>query len=367
MKKFAALILAVLMVVTLIPAMALISSAAPVTLELGKYGDGAETWNNTSFGEVISQFLVTYEESEGSPKVKDIMSAIGYTAAKKGEDGTIAPATATSGYFKLTITDDKGKSTVIDKFVPRTVYDAGSWIIWRFDTCENGFVFEDGVTYSMKVEIVVGNAVKYQGTAEDLFWTAGKWPTDKIYKAGKPADGSDPDENKPKPATGYPVKGIEFSRYFGNDGDTMKTDWEPQGDIPCLLVMVPKEKVLTEDDVQPGALKGTVDLGNGTVLNCELHSNYNFSESWLLRLKTDSVPAAGKAFNAKITLNGTDGKLKYQGTCLISNGGTTEDNVDTGNGDTPVTPKTGDTVIYATVAMAVALVGMAVVVKKVRG
>lgn len=345
MKKITALLMVVLMVVTMIPAMALATSAAATDISqyLSAYGTGCETWDDTGANaegsRPITQFVFSYHNE--SVKIGELFGAdqMGYAGRSfNKETGEAKKASFSNGKMVLTITDLDGKKTTIDNYVPETTYGStgvnnGDWIIFRLDTCDKGLLVQQGNSYTIKMDFYVGKTLTATGTISGLGWSAGNTEVSQhVYQNGKPNDTKYDASGKYNKGKGVDV---EFARYFGTDEETgmMKPDWEKQGDESnCLLVMIPQSAIVLPSDVGTGAMKAKIDLGNGTTLNGELHSNYNFTNdegtgNWLLRIKTDKVPAAGTLYHATISLTHADqGYKMYQGKCDISNGGVKDPN-----------------------------------------
>ena len=197
MKKITALALALLMVVSMIPAMALMSSAAE-EFASATYGSGAETWRQAKDGNYYyhTQFLLYMPKTlwygaDGVAEGDDGINAkVGFKqTAYSAETGEWTVGGITSGKFVLNITDLSGKTTDV-VCPPTTVGAIGDNVILRFETADYGtpaYQIESGNSYAIQLSVYLdanSSTPDYVGSkVENISWTSGKADegTDKMY------------------------------------------------------------------------------------------------------------------------------------------------------------------------------------------
>ena len=193
MKRCIAFLLTVLTVLTMLPAVTL-SSAAAETIQIGKYGTGAETWRQSSGGQYRhhTQFLLTMQSGDWAK----IENAEGVTVTQTSYDkdnGKWIIGGVTGARFLLTVNDLDGEPKVID-CPPSTVGSSGNTKILRFETADYGkpaLQITNGNVYAISLEIYIGDAAEptyVTNTVEGLYWEPGKASegSDKMYVDGKP-------------------------------------------------------------------------------------------------------------------------------------------------------------------------------------
>ena len=317
MKKIIALILTVLMVASMVPAMALVSSAEATTLTTvsNLYGTGAETWKDGSRDRFVTQFLIGYNTADNGGKTfQSILDEVGYTDGKwdtaAGKWGT--PATCTKGRFDLTVTDLSKKVTVFKNITPGTVYKGGASNLFRMEvndaTPEGGkdFTIEVGNVYTLKLDIYVGDTLTYTSTATGYkFKTGTNEETNKIYKAGKAIE---PTPTFVYDAYGSPVTvpGADWKHFPFSDGAWFESH---QSFGIYLCAGFAKTYIPEDSTVNLAKCRAKVAYSNGLVedhalvaTGATLDHTVDNVECTLFRIKFDQMPKAGEYANTKVTV-----------------------------------------------------------------
>lgn len=171
MKKIIALILTVLMVASMVPAMALVSSAAE-SFELFTYSTGAETWLNGTRSQ--TQFLLGIpKETWNAYTQKVTWTKSTYNA----ETNTWSTPTITGGKMELTITDlNKKPVTVTCAPASNTSLTAGPLL--HLMTAEYATpavsILKNNMYTISDVKLYVGDEVVYQSSNSiKCSWKAG--------------------------------------------------------------------------------------------------------------------------------------------------------------------------------------------------
>lgn len=112
MKKTFAVVLALIMALSMIPAMALASSAETIEVETGVYGNGAETWCG------------------GDASLQPYGAATQFLLRVGGENYATFLAGFDSYSWKFTFTDMEGNKFETTN-APNSKYDGGTWGILR--------------------------------------------------------------------------------------------------------------------------------------------------------------------------------------------------------------------------------------------
>ncbi len=176
-KRLLASLLALLMVLSLLPATALVSSAEATTLTTtpSLFGNGAESWKDSSRNNVyFTQFLIGYSQKANNERTfQSILDEVGYTNGKwdAASNDWQTPPTCTKGHFDLTVTDVYKTVTVFKNIAPGSVYPGGESNLFRMEvnnaTTESGkpFSIELNNVYTLTLDIYVGDTLTYTSTS----------------------------------------------------------------------------------------------------------------------------------------------------------------------------------------------------------
>ena len=350
MKKITALILAFVMVLSMIPAMALLSSAEVTTLITGPsvfHTGGTETWraaaaDGTHGDRIVTQFLIGYQPpSNNGLSLETIGQQVGYVAGK-WDGATWIPATCTNGHFELTVTDLDGVVTKFKDITPGTLYTNGTDNhIFRMEVNEakgdKEFTIQRGNTYTLQLDIYVGDTLTYTTESSGYTWTAGSNAWEKeIYKNGEVVQSVYVPEVDPYEEP-FEIPFYHSGFVLGNG-----SDFEAHASFgKNMLIAVPQDKILSADDMSDAYVR--ITLGeqvietrvSSTVGNYPGYDDTNTSTNIACtqyRITVDPFPAAGEYPNAKIEfLRAGDKKLMYYGTMNIFSTGNTDLNYDPDN------------------------------------
>ena len=338
MKKITALALALLMVVSMIPAMALMSSAAE-EFTSGTYGSGAETWRqkgDDSHFYYHTQFLLYVPKTlwygaDGLAEGDDGINAkVGYSGTKfNAETGEWTVGGITNGKFVLNITDLSGETKDV-VCPPTTVGTIGDNMILRFETADYGtpaYQIQSGNSYKIRLSIYLdanASAPDYVGSeVPNISWTAGKADegTDKMYSKN--------------------VALAEIPKYTGEVPDPYETPvevtwvtynnlWFENHTSWGRVFMVGFDKTMIPDGGNTGAntiintakIVITYEDGTKKVVESFAPGNESFTmdPNILFRVPYDPFPAPGAHENVKIEfVRKSDDKVMYTGTTSINN------------------------------------------------
>ena len=185
MKKLLALILTVIMVLSVVPAMTLVSSAAAESIELGTYGSGAETWFNGSTGKSQTQLLIGVPTEAWTAYTGKVTWK---NAAQNGGTPSI-----TGGKIEFTVTDLDGTVTT-HTCAPASSTTFNGKALLHMMTAEFAtptMPIQIGNEYTVTdVKLYVGDEVAYQSSNSlRCSWKAGNNDqTNAIFVNGVKAD-----------------------------------------------------------------------------------------------------------------------------------------------------------------------------------
>ena len=346
MKKITALALALLMVISMIPTMALMSSAAE-EFTSGTYGSGAETWRqkgDDSHFYYHTQFLLYVPKTlwygaDGLAEGDDGINAkVGYSGTKfNAETGEWTVGGITNGKFVLNITDLSGETKDV-VCPPTTAGTVGDNMILRFETADYGapaYQIQSGNSYTIQLSIYLdanAGAPDYVGSkVQNISWTAGKADqgTDKMYSKNNPL------AETPKFTGDVPdpyEKPVEVNWVTYND--TWFEDHKTWGKV--MMVGFLSDKIPDGGDTGDNAIKAAAKIvvtwpdGTKKEVDGFVKGNEGFLMDYssnpaiggkvnLYRVPYDPFP---KAVDGKYNMDGvkvefirkTDGKVMYTGT-----------------------------------------------------
>lgn len=152
MKKTFAVVLALIMALSMIPAMALASSAETIEVETGVYGNGAETWCG------------------GDASLQPYGAATQFLLRVGGENYATFLAGFDSYSWKFTFTDMEGNKFETTN-APNSKYDGGTWGILRVIANTDKAYIQIGNSYTGEFTATSGDTT-YHGKVSGMSWKA---------------------------------------------------------------------------------------------------------------------------------------------------------------------------------------------------